>query len=33
MSPRQWTSVVALSGGVGGARLIDGLARALPAGS
>jgi len=28
---RRWKSVVALSGGVGGARLVRGLARALPA--
>ena len=31
MSPREWTSVVALSGGVGGARLLHGLSRVLPA--
>jgi LPPG:FO 2-phospho-L-lactate transferase len=30
---RRWRSVVALSGGVGGARLLDGLAQALPAGA
>ncbi len=30
---KQWGSVVALSGGVGGARLLRGLARALPAGA
>jgi LPPG:FO 2-phospho-L-lactate transferase len=30
---RAWRSVVALSGGVGGARLLRGLARALPAGA
>jgi LPPG:FO 2-phospho-L-lactate transferase len=29
---KEWSSVVALSGGVGGARLLRGLARALPAG-
>jgi LPPG:FO 2-phospho-L-lactate transferase len=29
---RPWKSVVALSGGVGGARLLDGLAQALPPG-
>jgi LPPG:FO 2-phospho-L-lactate transferase len=30
MSARKWTSVVALSGGVGGARLLHGLSRVLP---
>lgn len=30
---REWRSVVALSGGVGGARFLEGLARALPEGA
>ena len=33
MTERAWSRVVALSGGVGGARLLHGLARALPEGA